>query len=347
MSSALAGRGTSDLAFERLYRRHRRDVYSFVLRDLRNPEDAEDVTQAAFLNAYRALQRGNEPEKPKAWLFTIAQNVTRRRFRTRAASAQQVELDVDLLVAPEAEGPTATEIRAALARLRPKQRAALVLREVAGFSYAEIADELGLSISAVETLIFRGRRALRVELEGEAPGRARAAGGLALGLPDVVSTLLSWLGRRGVAAKLAGATGAAAIATGVAVQSGALALPDTAPPVVNEPAPAAVLTPLQAPAERAEAAAPAREAKRPAATARPKEKAKAKTATVAAGAEQPQAGQASPAGALPVDVSPPSVPTIELPAVEVAIPEASVPEVVEQLPLPPLPEASGLSAPAD
>ena len=56
----------ADRSFERLYRTHRRDVYNFVLHDVRNPDEAEDVTQAAFLNAYRALRSGRPPEKPRA-----------------------------------------------------------------------------------------------------------------------------------------------------------------------------------------------------------------------------------------------------------------------------------------
>src|SRR5918996_4162296 len=96
--------------FEHLYRRHRRDVYRSVLRDVRNPDEAEDVTQIAFLDAYRALQRGDEPERPRAWLLTIAQNTARRRHRARATGPREVELQADLLVAPGEAGPSADEI---------------------------------------------------------------------------------------------------------------------------------------------------------------------------------------------------------------------------------------------
>src|SRR5829696_99983 len=73
----------ADRSFERIYRRHRREVYGSVLRDVRDPDEAEDVTQAAFLNAFRAMRRGDTPEKPRAWLLTIARNVVRRRARLR------------------------------------------------------------------------------------------------------------------------------------------------------------------------------------------------------------------------------------------------------------------------
>jgi RNA polymerase sigma-70 factor (ECF subfamily) len=154
-----------DTSFERLYRRHRRDVYGAVLRDVRDPDEAEDVTQIAFLNAFRAIRRGEEPEKPRAWLVTIAKNVVRRRYRALATRPQEVALDPD--AAPDLvdlDGPTAGEIAAAIRRLPPNQRAVILLREIQGRSYADIAEELDLSLPAVETLIFRARGNLSEEL---------------------------------------------------------------------------------------------------------------------------------------------------------------------------------------
>lgn len=157
-----------DRSFERIYRRHRREVYGSVLREVRNPDEAEDVTQAAFMNAFRALRRGDQPEKPRAWLLTIARNVVRRRARLRAERPQEVELEADselLLTLDDPEGSPSADIHAALRRLTDAQREVILLREIQGRSYAEIAFELGLSVSAVEALIFRARRALADELE--------------------------------------------------------------------------------------------------------------------------------------------------------------------------------------
>ncbi len=82
MSTALLSRHAADnRAFERLYRRHVHDVYRYVLAVLRNQADAEDATQATFLSAYRAFQRGEEPLKPRNWLLKIAHNECRQRFR--------------------------------------------------------------------------------------------------------------------------------------------------------------------------------------------------------------------------------------------------------------------------
>ena len=156
----------ADRSFERIYRRHRREVYGSVLRDVRDPDEAEDVTQAAFLNAFRAMRRGDTPEKPRAWLLTIARNVVRRRARLRAERPQEVELDSELLLTlDDDEGSASADIHAALLCLTDAQREAILLREIQGRSYAEISFELGLSLAAVEALIFRARRALAEELE--------------------------------------------------------------------------------------------------------------------------------------------------------------------------------------
>jgi RNA polymerase sigma-70 factor (ECF subfamily) len=156
-----------DRSFERLYRRHVTDVYHYALAVLRNPADAEDVTQTTFLNAYSAFQRGEQPAAPRNWLIAIAHNVCRQRFRQSARRPQEVAFDEDVgetLV--QDDGPSAQDIRTALGHLAFNQRAALVMRELEGRSYNEIADILGLTVSAVETLIFRARRALREQLEG-------------------------------------------------------------------------------------------------------------------------------------------------------------------------------------
>jgi RNA polymerase sigma factor (sigma-70 family) len=168
MSTALlTSTETRDRAFERLYRRHVHEVYRYVLAVLRNQADAEDATQATFLSAFRAFQRGEEPQKPRNWLLKIAHNECRQRFRASARRPREVEWD-DRTPAPSLDEsvPTAEEIRAALAHLSFNQRSAIVMRELEGRSYAEIGTILDLSVSAVETLLFRARRALREQLEG-------------------------------------------------------------------------------------------------------------------------------------------------------------------------------------
>src|SRR3989440_2590545 len=154
-----------DQAFESLYRRYVKDVYHYALAVLRNPADAEDVTQTTFLNAYRAYQRGIEVEKPHNWLIKIAHNVARTRHARAGRRVKEVPLDdhLELLAVPEAEQPDLAGVLRALGRLPFNQRAALVMRELEGRTYAEIADTIGVSVSAVETLIFRARKSLRLK----------------------------------------------------------------------------------------------------------------------------------------------------------------------------------------
>jgi RNA polymerase sigma-70 factor (ECF subfamily) len=334
MSSTLAREDTQG-AFERLYQRHRGDVYRFVLRDVRNPADAEDVTQTAFLNAYRALQHGDHPEKPRAWLLTIAQNVARRRFRARSARPPEVELDPEMLVAPEPEGPTTSEIREALSRLRPNHRAVIVLREIAGLSYAEIAETMDLSVSAVETLIFRARRALREELTAGEDRHALRVGGFVIPLPLALSkglgSLAGWLGRRAVTVQVASAVGAAVVGVGVGVQTGAFARNDPTTAVPPETGSPLALARAAAPDARSPSSRHGRKRDRPAGP--------------SASGPGIRAGGGGGASVLGVEL--PATPTVEPPAV--SVPELPLPDV--QLPaqpdleLPPPPDLQLPSTP--
>src|SRR6266516_1348172 len=167
MTPLLAQRPQVDRGFERLYRRHVADVYRYALGVLRNPADAEDVTQTTFLNALRAYDRGERPHSPQNWLIAIAHNVCRQRFRQSLRRPHEVAFEDDVADRiVEEDVPSAEDIRRALGYLAFNQRAALVMRELEGRSYAEIAEILEVSTSAVETLIFRARRALREQLEG-------------------------------------------------------------------------------------------------------------------------------------------------------------------------------------
>src|SRR5919197_956964 len=150
---------TPERQFERIYRRYAGDVYRYALVVLRNQQDAEDVTQTTFMNAYRAMQNGERPEIPKNWLIAIAHNVCRQRFRQQMRRPLEVGLLEDAAeaaVSDDEDRYSAEDIQRALGHLAFNQRAALVMRELEGRSYAEIAQIMGLTVSAVETLIFRG-----------------------------------------------------------------------------------------------------------------------------------------------------------------------------------------------
>ena len=166
MSPLLAQR-RSDRSFERMYRKNVLDVYRYSLALLRSPEDAEDVTQTTFLNAYRAFKEEGLPRNQHNWLIGIAHEVCRNRSHEAALRPEEVELeDAAVTLVPDEEGPTPQDLRRALGHLPFNQRAALVMREVEGRSYEEISVILDVSVNAVETLVFRARRALREQLEG-------------------------------------------------------------------------------------------------------------------------------------------------------------------------------------
>jgi RNA polymerase sigma-70 factor (ECF subfamily) len=156
---------------EYLYANYGQRVFTFCYSRLRNREEAQDAVQTTFIYVLRSLQRGVEPEFELAWLLKIAFNVcrgTRRSSGRHAAVTQEIE-DMDELAAPQAAGYEGNErltaLRDGLAHLPERQRRGILLREWQGLSYAEIADELGLSLGAVETLLFRARRNLASRLQ--------------------------------------------------------------------------------------------------------------------------------------------------------------------------------------
>ena len=151
-----------------LYRAHVAEVYRYAFAVLGNHADAEDVTQTTFLNAYRALEQGVRPRKPANWLLTIASNAIKQRFRQEQSRPRQVELDDRIPHAgtnEDDEAPSVGELLTALSKIPPQQRQAIVLREFEGRSYSEIAEILGVTTSALETLLFRARRSLAEELQ--------------------------------------------------------------------------------------------------------------------------------------------------------------------------------------
>lgn len=167
MAPVLAHRPRTGRAFERVYRRNVRHVYGYALAVLRSPEDAEDVTQATFLNAYRAFERGEHQRPEHNWLIAIAHKLCDQRARQEARLEEVAYEDQAEEAVPEKDGPTPYDVRRTLVRLPFDQRAALIMREVEGRSYAELAVIFDVSLGDVETLLFRARRALREELEGD------------------------------------------------------------------------------------------------------------------------------------------------------------------------------------
>src|SRR5437868_5004547 len=154
-----------------LYERYSRQILNYCVHQLSSREEAEDAVQTTFMNAFRGLKRGVVPEAEQAWLFKIAENVclSRRRSSWRRG---RVESPNDFEVLQEVTPSRTTNgnveligLEDALAAMPENQRRAILLREWQGLSYREIAAELEVSQSAVETLIFRARRSLARRLE--------------------------------------------------------------------------------------------------------------------------------------------------------------------------------------
>ena len=165
ISSALLKKAPAG-TFEALYWRHVKDVYRYCRAMLDRQADAEDATQTTFLNAYRALEQGEEPRDPGSWLRAIALNVCREHHRRAGRRPDEVSLEDDPgELVREPAGPELGDIVRGLSSLPFNQRAALVMREFEGRSLPEISVTLGVSVSAVEALLFRARRSLREQLE--------------------------------------------------------------------------------------------------------------------------------------------------------------------------------------
>ena len=184
-----------------LYERYARQIYSYCLHQLGNREEAEDAMQSTFLNAFRGLKRGVDPEFESAWLYKIAQNVclTRQRSSSRRRKVESPgDLDAmqDFVPAHQVDSDELIRLPEALDAMPEQQRRALLLREWQGLSYKEIGEELHLSQAAVETLLFRARRTLAAGLtEDTTPKsirkRLRAGGDASSWLALVKSLLMT------------------------------------------------------------------------------------------------------------------------------------------------------------
>ncbi len=167
-----AGRGDAE-AFRALVERHHAGVMQFVQRflGLRDRDAAEDVAQEVFLAAWKAAGRFRPRAKVRTWLLRMAANACLNHRRgARRRRTQPLEAAGEVVVAGgwRADDPAAAALRdegarelaAAVDALPDKQRAAILLRHYHDLSYADIAETLETSVSAVETLLFRARASL-------------------------------------------------------------------------------------------------------------------------------------------------------------------------------------------
>jgi RNA polymerase sigma-70 factor, ECF subfamily len=145
-----------------LYQRYHGALHAFCMRKMGDREEAADVVQEAFLNAWLALRGGFEPAAPYAWLLTIARNLCVSRYRAKGSRIQAIHLDEanDPAVAKEALTDDLIQLKSMLHLLPERQRRAFLLHEIKGLSYREVAADLELSYATVAALAFRTRRTL-------------------------------------------------------------------------------------------------------------------------------------------------------------------------------------------
>lgn len=188
--SGPAAVGLSDAAvFDRLYRDHADRIYRFAQRLCGQPDDAKDLVQDTFLNAYRGLKDFRGEAQISTWLYTIASRVCMRMRRKRKGEPER-ELSLDEFI-PTSEGEFRLQIptdgmtpeealenkqlrralQQAIQKLSPKYRMILVLRDMEGLSAKEVGSIMGLNERAVKSRLHRARLFVRRELS--ARGLAR------------------------------------------------------------------------------------------------------------------------------------------------------------------------------
>jgi len=223
-----------------LVEQHARMIYGLCRALLRDPDDADDATQATFISAYRSLLGGSDVREPAAWLATIARNECASRAQARMREPLPL-LDADLghTQGPEVElerKAVVAELQRAIAGLPEKQREVVVLRDLYGLHYTEVGAALGMSVASVESLLFRARRSLRISLKPLAGGALTVPlavrEGIAQALPAFTPAGAAGGGAAsgavglGLFAKLAGGPVAVKAAAGVAaaIAAGSIAV---------------------------------------------------------------------------------------------------------------------------
>ena len=166
-------------AFAVIVHAYERLVFTYVLRLVDDQRLAEDLTQDVFLSVYRGLPGFTERSTFTTWLFQIAKN--RVIDELRAIERRPPALNIDEVALPtlvetrfEQSGPMET-LWAAVAALNVDLRAALLLRDIAGLSYSEIADSLEITVSTVKWRIHKARESVQAALEHEGFGSAATA----------------------------------------------------------------------------------------------------------------------------------------------------------------------------
>lgn len=174
-------------AFEKLVNDRSGEIYGLLYRLTENSEEARDLTQETFLRAFQSINHFRGESDLRTWIYRIAINQARNRWRWWRRRRREATVSID---APEIGGgrlglvatlksPTARDpeqhtlqnereraLQKALTGLRRVYREAVILRDIEGFAYEEIANTLDISVGTVKSRLARGRQELRRKLEG-------------------------------------------------------------------------------------------------------------------------------------------------------------------------------------
>lgn len=165
--------------FESFFRAHEHDIFTYLWRMTGDEQAAYDLAQETFLRAWRHFAKVRGYERPGGWLFRVATHLALNHLRGRATSlGAAVSLDAaggaphtlppsHALSDPAVHVVDADTLRRALMAISPRQRAALVLREVYGLACGEVARALGISAGAAKTLLWRARDEFKVRYAEE------------------------------------------------------------------------------------------------------------------------------------------------------------------------------------
>lgn len=156
-------------SLEELYHRTRTAVYGLVLSYLKHPQDAEDVTQDAFVRIWDAAASYRPQGKPMAWLLTVARNLALMRLRERGKTQELTDEEWSALPArsPDVTPEDRHVLRAALSALSQQERQVVMLHAVTGLKHREIAQLLELPLATVLSKYRRALKKLNLLLEGD------------------------------------------------------------------------------------------------------------------------------------------------------------------------------------
>ena len=165
-------------AYNALVSRWEKRVFNYLLRLTASPDDALDLSQDAFLKAYQNIRKLDDPARFGPWLFRIAHNEAYSLFRKRRPETALTATEsgefpaLERFAAPEFSIDLTLAARAALDRLSPEQREAVVLKVYEGFKFEEMAEILSCPVSTVKSRVYTALDLLKAQL---APVRTRGA----------------------------------------------------------------------------------------------------------------------------------------------------------------------------